>query len=142
MQAYEASGTNSAAGGWSGSADRGVAIPVAPRLHALWLAAWPAACLLVLGLAGLVAATLMPTGQGGDYAVIAPPWYTLPQTIALVRQAQGAIAQTGTADNIVIAHARRAGFVRALYRGGAWLVVDPLHVRGCAGFAPVSGGMR
>lgn len=96
--------------------------------------------LLVLGLVGLVVATLMPTGKDGQYGVIAPPWYNLSRTIALIRQAQGDIAETGGPANIVIVHSRRPDFVRAAYAAGAWLVIDPVQLRGCAGFAPAGQG--
>ena len=96
----------------------------------------------MLGLAGLVLATLMPTGAGGQYAVIAPPWYTLSRTFALVRRAGGDISDAGGPANIVIAHARGPGFERALYGAGAWLVIDPMRLRGCAGFAPAEGTMQ
>lgn len=106
----------------------------------------PAAGLLVLGLAGLVIATLTPSGAGGQYAVVAPPWYTLPRTIALVQKAQGRISDAGGPAYIVIAHGQGPGFEHALYAAGAWLVLDPMRLRGCAGFAPgVAGtdeGMR
>lgn len=100
---------------------------------------WPALLLLVLGLGALTAATAMPSGKDGQYAVIAPPWYALSDTIALIRRAHGDIARTGGPSNIIIAHATAPGFVRAAYGAGAWLVIDPMHVRGCAGFAPAAG---
>lgn len=102
-------------------------------------ALWPALVLLVLGLGGLTAATVMPTGKDGQYAVIAPPWYALSDTITLIRRAHGDIAQTGGPANIIIAHATTPDFVRAAYGAGAWLVIDPMHLRGCAGFAPAAG---
>jgi hypothetical protein len=102
----------------------------------------PAVALLMTGLAALAVATLMPTGAGGQYGVVAPPWYTLSRTIALVQRAQGQISDAGGPANIVIAHGRGPGFEHALYAAGAWLVIDPMQLRGCAGFAPANGNMR
>ena len=98
----------------------------------------PAAALLAVGLAGLAVAKLMPTGADGQYAVIAPPWYALPQTISLVQAAHGGIVEVGDAANVVIASSREPGFVRALYGAGAWLVIDPVRLRGCLGLQSVT----
>lgn len=102
----------------------------------------PALALLVVGLGGLMIATLVPTGAGGQYAVVAPPWYTLARTIALAQKAGGAVSDAGGPANIIIVHGRGAGFEQALYAAGAWAVIDPMHLRGCAGFAPADEGMR
>jgi hypothetical protein len=115
---------------------RAGSVALAAQLKALW----PATLLLVVGLGGLAAATLAPTGKGDQYAVIAPPWSSLARTFAVIRGAQGEVVQispptiTGT---IVIAHARRPDFVAAAYRAGAWLVIDPMRLRGCIGFQRV-----
>lgn len=101
-----------------------------------WRDLLPAAALLALGMFGLVAATLAPTGKDGQYAVIAPPWYDLRRTITLIQTAGGGVADIGGPANIVIAHSEKPGFVRALYGAGAWLVIDPMQLRGCVGFKP------
>ncbi|MDR3529202.1 MAG: hypothetical protein P4L90_01405 [Rhodopila sp.] len=46
----------------------------------------------------------------------------------------GDIVDVGRLANIVIVYSARPGFVRALYRAGAWLVIDPVGLRGCLGF--------
>lgn len=107
-----------------------------------WRDLGPAAALLVVGLIGLVVATLAPTGRDGQYAVVAPPWYDLQQTIALIRAADGGIADMGGPSNIVIAHSDDPDFVGALYRAGAWVVIDPMRLRGCVGFKPASGPVQ
>jgi len=99
-----------------------------------WRDLVPAACLLLIGLIGLAAMTFAPTGKDGQYAVIAPPWYDLRQTISLIQAADGDVADMGGPANIVIAHSEKPGFVRALYGAGAWLVIDPMRLRGCVGF--------
>ncbi|CAN5367994.1 hypothetical protein BH10PSE18_BH10PSE18_39370 [soil metagenome] len=85
-------------------------------------------------LLGLVVATLYPSGKDGQYAVVAPPWYSVNQTIALIQAADGRIVDTGDYANMAIVHSTKPDFVRALYGAGAWLVIDPLRLRGCIGF--------
>jgi hypothetical protein len=106
-----------------------------------WRDLLPAAALLFVGLFGLAAASFAPTGKDGQYAVIAPPWYDLRQTIALIQAADGGVADIGGPSNIVIAQSENPGFVHALYGAGAWLVIDPMRLRGCIGFKdmPVKG---
>lgn len=94
----------------------------------------PAAALLFTGMTALLVATLSPSGKDDQYAVIAPPWYRLGETIALIQKADGGIADIGGPANVVIAHSKNPDFVRALYSAGAWLVIDPMTLRGCAGF--------
>ncbi len=101
-----------------------------------WRDLVPAVVLLFVGMFGLVAATLAPTGKDGQYAVIAPPWYDLRRTITLIQAAGGGVADIGGPQNIVIAHSEKPGFVGALYGAGAWLVIDPMQLRGCVGFKP------
>jgi hypothetical protein len=99
----------------------------------------PAAALLFIGGVGLLVATLSPSGKNGQYAIVAPPWYRLDQTIALVRAADGGIVEMRGPANMVIAHSTDPDFVRTVYHAGALLVIDPLRLRGCAGFPRVSG---
>lgn len=93
----------------------------------------PALLLLALLLAGLGVATLSPSGRGGQYAVIAPPWFGAGQTFSLVASAGGRIADAGGPANIVVAQSADPDFIASLYRAGAWLVVDPVSRRGCLG---------
>lgn len=93
-----------------------------------------AAALMAVFLLGLVIATLYPTGKDGQYAVVAPPWYSLSRTMALIQVADGRIVDTGDRANMVIVQSTHPDFVRTLYRAGAWLVIDPLRLRGCIGF--------
>lgn len=103
-----------------------------------WRDLVPAGVLLCVGLVGLVIATLSPSGRDGQYAVVAPPWYDLPQTIALIRAADGGIVDAGGPNNVVIVHSVDPAFVDAAYRAGAWAVIDPMQLRGCVGFKPAS----
>jgi hypothetical protein len=94
----------------------------------------PAAALLFFGMTALLVAMLSPSGKDGQYAVIAPPWYRLGQTIALIQKADGGIVDMAGPANMVIAHSKSPDFVHALYASGAWLVIDPMRLRGCVGF--------
>jgi hypothetical protein len=95
----------------------------------------PAIALLIVSAVGILMAALSPSGDRGQYAVIAPPWYNFVQTAGLVATAGGDIVDFGAIADVVIAHSENPGFVRALYRAGAWLVIDPIALRGCLGFA-------
>ena len=94
----------------------------------------PAAVLMIVITVGVFVATLWPSGDQGQYAVVAPPSYTLGRTIALVRAAGGGVVDVGGLKNVVIVHSANKNFVAASYRAGAWLVVDPQRLRGCIGF--------
>jgi len=92
----------------------------------------PAAALLLVSSVGVGVAALSPSGDHGQYAVVTPPWYNF----ALIGTAGGDIVEFGDLANIAIVHSADPGFVRALYRAGAWLVIDPAGLRGCFGFEP------
>jgi hypothetical protein len=95
----------------------------------------PAIALLIISAVGILVAALCPTGDRGQYAVIAPPWYDLMQTIGLVSMAGGDIVDFGGTAAVILVHSENPGFIRALYHAGAWLVFDPVGLRGCLGFA-------
>jgi hypothetical protein len=101
-----------------------------------WLELVPASVLLIASLGGVLVAALSPSGDRGQYAVVAPPWYNLTQAVGLVSSAGGDVVELGGFANVVIAHSENPQFVRALYRAGAWMVIDPLELKGCLGFAP------
>lgn len=91
----------------------------------------PAILLLIAGVLGLAVATLSSSGKSGQYAVIAPPWYTLADTVSLIEQADGRIADIRSNSHVVIVYSERPRFVHDLYRAGAWLVLDPGRLAGC-----------
>ncbi len=91
----------------------------------------PALALLLFSTVAVFLATLQPAADRGQFAVIAPPWYSLRQTAALVARAGGQIVGAGGLDNVMIAHSDQAAFSGEIYRAGAWLVLDPLLLRGC-----------
>ncbi|MBC9177180.1 hypothetical protein [Pseudoroseomonas ludipueritiae] len=76
---------------------------------------------------------LAPAAGQTQFAVIAAPWWSLSRTAELVGAAEGDILDVGGLPNVVIAHSDDPDFVAALYRRGAWLVLDPVLLRGCLG---------
>jgi hypothetical protein len=105
----------------------------APR-EAGWRDLIPATALLILGLALFVVVGLGPVAGRDQYAVVAPPWYGVEQTAALVSAAGADIVDAGGLGNVLIVRGSGADFAGSLYRNGAWLVLDPQHLRGCLGF--------
>ncbi len=93
----------------------------------------PALGLLLFSTVSVFLATLRPAEDRDQFAVVAPPWYSLMQTAALVARAGGSIVGAGGYGNVIIAHSNHAAFQDALYQAGAWLVLDPLLLRGCLG---------
>jgi hypothetical protein len=114
-----------------------------PRSATGWRDFLPAAVLLIVGLLGLAAATLTPSGKGNQYAVVAPPWYSPGQTMTLIQDADGRIAGIDGSTRLMVAHSTKPDFVWDLYRAGAWLVIDPGQLQGCVDIQPeVQPGVR
>jgi hypothetical protein len=105
----------------------------------------PAIALLVISAMAVVAITLSPSGDEGQYVVVAPPWYNRTKTLIMASSTGGDVVDVGYFANVAIVHSNNLRFVAALYHSGAWLVIDPMELRGCLGFkqraAPNSGGM-
>lgn len=99
----------------------------------------PVILLLILSLLGPIAVGAAPRDGQTQFAVIASPWKALGDMVALVIEADGAVVDTGGLPNVVIAHSDDPGFVAAAYRAGAWLVLDPVLLRGCLGFGGRAG---
>jgi len=97
---------------------------------------WQAAGLLFALLIGLAVATLHPSGKDGQFAVVVPVGYSADQSVALVQSVDGRVMDFGASSNMLIIQSTRPDAVRALYGAGAWLVLDPLRLRGCLGFQP------
>lgn len=96
----------------------------------------PVLLLVVFSLVGALMAGLMPQTGQTQFAVIAAPWKGLDGMAGLVAAADGRIVDGGRLPNVIFAQSDRPGFAAALYRAGAWLVLDPVLLRGCLG----SGG--
>jgi hypothetical protein len=98
-----------------------------------WSGLLPAAALLLSSVFATLLIGLAPAAGQTQLAVIAPPWWNLMQTAEMVGAAEGDVVDIGGLPNVVIAHSDDPGFVAALYRRGAWLVLDPVLLRGCLG---------
>lgn len=110
----------------------------APRLrHFL-----PALALALFSASSIFAVTLASPPQGGQMAVIAPPWFDLGETAAIVVNAGGRMVEVGGFGNVLVAYSEDPGFSAALYRAGAWLVVDPARLRGCLGLNDAPAAME
>lgn len=96
----------------------------------------PAMALLFVSVLGISGASFAPSGKSGQYAVVAPPWFTIGETISLAHNAHDDIVDFGGLANIIVVHSDSRNAVRDLYGAGAWLVVDPLESRGCLGLRP------
>jgi hypothetical protein len=90
---------------------------------------------LLLSIVGTLFVGLFPRPGQTQFAVFAAPWRGLVETAEMVAAAGGAIVDAGGLPNVVIAYSDDPAFVDALYRAGAWLVLDPLLLRGCLGLA-------
>ncbi|TCH99657.1 hypothetical protein EJV46_02995 [Roseococcus sp. SYP-B2431] len=99
-------------------------------------AAVPVLALLLFSLLAPVAVGLMPQDGQTQFAIIAAPWKGSDAMVALVAAADGTIVDAGGLPNVIFAHSDSPGFAAAAYRAGAWLVLDPVLLRGCLG----SGG--
>jgi hypothetical protein len=98
-----------------------------------WSGLLPSVALLLCSTFAALLVGLAPTAGQTQFAVIGAPWWTLAQTAELVGAAEGDILDFGGLPNVVIAHSDDPGFAAALYRKGAWLVLDPVLLRGCLG---------
>ncbi|WP_022676620.1 hypothetical protein [Novosphingobium sp. B-7] len=96
---------------------------------------WPAAALMLAGVAGLAWASVPPIQPGDQVVVIAPPGTPQMQTLAMVAGAQGALVAPGRFANIAIATSPRVDFPAALRREGAWFVFASPRLAGCLGAA-------
>jgi hypothetical protein len=96
-----------------------------------WAGLGPAAILLLSSVVGAFFIGLAPRAGQNQFAVIAAPWAGLMQAVEMVGAAGGEVVDAGGLSNVIIAHSDDPGFVKALYHAGAWLVLDPILLRGC-----------
>lgn len=107
--------------------------PRAPGVRACVAELWPAAILLVVGLIGLLVASLSGAKDSGQYLVIAPPWSSFSQTVHMIAAADGGLVSPGRFQNVAIAASLRDGFAGRALDAGAWFVLPSPQAAGCFG---------
>ena len=100
----------------------------------------PAGILALLGLIGLVVASLSAGPSTGQYLVIAAPWQGREQVADLVWRAGGGVAGFGNLSPVAVAMSDQPGFAGMLRKQGAWIVLPAPRALGC--FTPRDGGRR
>jgi hypothetical protein len=91
----------------------------------------PALALLVVTVSGFGALSTLPTRNEQELAVLFPPRIDIETAASLVASAGGELVDSTRFPNIVIATSDMPGFTHALYKVGAWLVMDPIVAHGC-----------
>ena len=66
-------------------------------------------------------------------AVLLSPRIGLSEAVNIIGRAGGQLVTDGEFPNLVIAFSTRPDFTAALYKGRAWLVLNPLAAHGCGG---------
>ncbi len=88
---------------------------------------------LVIGLAVLL---LAPTGKGGQYIVVLPPWAEVGRIFEMSTALNARVLGLNTRSNAYLLYLEGSDAVDALNRAGAWLVLDPQKVGGLLGCGP------
>lgn len=96
-------------------------------------ALWPAVFLALIGLMGLVAATLATGSVRGQYLVLSAPWRDREQIMDLVWRADGGVVGFGAAPFLTVAMSNNPNFVALARDQGAWLVLPSPILLGCSG---------
>jgi hypothetical protein len=100
----------------------------------------PALALLVLTVLGFGVLSTLPGRGQHQLAVLFPPRVGTVRAATLVAVAGGELVDSSRFANLVIATSLTPGFARALYKAGAWLVMDPIVAHGCG--AAITVGKR
>ena len=104
-----------------------------------WRDALPAAVVLGGSVLGILLLVSQPTPGEHQIAVVVPPWDTTAEAASLIAAAGGALVDEGGIPNVFIATSDRPNFSRALYRAGAWFVMNPIGAHGCLANLPRNG---
>ena len=104
-----------------------------------WRDVAPAALVLALSVLGILLLVCQPTKGQRQLAVLVPLWDNAADAAALVGAAGGTLVDGGGLPEIFIAASDRPGFAHALYRAGAWFVMNPIGAHGCLAIHPKNG---
>lgn len=107
--------------------------------HGLWRDLIPASVLGFIFIGFLAVAYLQSGDRQERYLVMAPPSWTLGQTINLVVSVDGRFVGAGRFSNILFTTSSREDFPAALRAAGAWLVLPLPGPWGCG--SPKEGGI-
>ena len=99
----------------------------------------PAAVLALLGLVGLVVATLSMNAAPGQYLVVAARWQGREKLAEMVWRAGGGVAGFGGLSSVVVAMGDGPGFAETLRAQWACIVLPSPRGLGCF-TAPDGGG--
>jgi hypothetical protein len=105
-----------------------------------WRQLVPAVLFLLVSVVAMALLIAQPKRGQREVAIVLPPWESTLQAAALVQKAGGWLVDVGGLPNVYITAADRPGFVSALYRAGAWLVIDPISAHGCLSSSPRAQG--
>lgn len=103
-------------------------IETSPR----WQDFMPACLLLCVCLLALAWMVARPAPRQQEVAVLLSPADGLPEAEALARRVGAQLVDTGGLPNVFVFKSAQSDFIETLYRSGAWLVINPLTVRGCS----------
>lgn len=104
----------------------------------------PALALLFTSAFGITAMAFGSPAPDAPMAVFGPPWWKADRMVGLVAEAGGRMVDTGGLPNVMIVRRAPEGergadepddLAAALYRAGAWLVLDAPALRGCLALA-------
>lgn len=97
----------------------------------------PALMLGAAAIAGLAVLSLSPSAEARQLAVLFPPWMPMAERMERIAAAEAVPVDEGAWGGIVLVSLPGAEPERraALLRQGAWLLLDPLGLRGCSAAA-------
>lgn len=96
-----------------------------------WRDLVPAGLLLLVSVVAIFVGSMTADAGTKEVAVVAPVWSNASETAEIVALSGGSIVASGGLANVIIARSDNPDFISALYRSGAWLVLDAVKLRGC-----------
>lgn len=87
--------------------------------------------MLIAGLAGLATASLLRGDAKDQFLVVAAPWASSAEAVAILAESDGALLEAGGFENIVIAASTSPDFPSSARKAGAWLVLPAPRQSGC-----------
>lgn len=104
-----------------------------------WRHFLPAGLLLLASVIAIALLICQPVPGQRQLAVLLPPWDGPMAAAELVARAGGELVDGGGLPSVFIVTSDQPGFATALYRAGAWLVMNPITAHGCLYTPPPQG---